>query len=242
MTRAKVKLAYITNEAARKAAFKKRKKGMMKKMNELSTLCGIEACAIVFGSGNPQPEVWPNPSGARHVISKYRVVPDLLQAKKKLNQESFMKQRMEKAREQLKKMRRENKETAMRVVMAQCVGGMGMEKMSMRNLSDVAWMIEKTLKEIDKKMEAMNEEQMVVAAKEEVYVPEPPVASEGFMTHINVRNPQSSLELEMSGNQQLWNNATLNSLDPLGFGGDEMRLSFGDIDEHNAFWPHIVMS
>ncbi|XP_021815730.1 agamous-like MADS-box protein AGL80 [Prunus avium] len=44
MTRKKVSLTYITNDSARKATFKKRKTGLMKKGNELSTLCDIQAC------------------------------------------------------------------------------------------------------------------------------------------------------------------------------------------------------
>ncbi|KAJ6434469.1 hypothetical protein OIU84_018060 [Salix udensis] len=56
MTRKKVKLAYITNDSARKATFKKRKKGLMKKVSELSTLCGIEACAIICSPYDAQPE------------------------------------------------------------------------------------------------------------------------------------------------------------------------------------------
>ncbi|KAF5764506.1 putative transcription factor MADS-type1 family [Helianthus annuus] len=48
MTRKKVKLAFIMNDSARKATYKKRKKGLMKKVNELSTLCGIDACVIIY--------------------------------------------------------------------------------------------------------------------------------------------------------------------------------------------------
>ncbi|PPD79706.1 hypothetical protein GOBAR_DD23359 [Gossypium barbadense] len=48
MTRKKVKLAYITDDLARKATYKKRTKGLMKKLSELSTLCDIDACSIMY--------------------------------------------------------------------------------------------------------------------------------------------------------------------------------------------------
>ncbi|MBA0817409.1 hypothetical protein Gohar_028425 [Gossypium harknessii] len=47
MTRKKINLAYITNDSTTKAAYKKRKKVLMKKVSELSTLCEIDACAIM---------------------------------------------------------------------------------------------------------------------------------------------------------------------------------------------------
>ncbi|QCD98449.1 MADS-box transcription enhancer factor 2A [Vigna unguiculata] len=82
MTRKKVKLAFIVNDSARKATFKKRKKGLMKKVSELSTLCGIDACAIVYSPYDPQPEVWPSPMGVQRVLAKFRRMPELEQSKK----------------------------------------------------------------------------------------------------------------------------------------------------------------
>jgi hypothetical protein len=63
MARSKVKLALIVNDAARKESYKKRRKGLLKKVAELSTLSGIEVCAIVYGPYEPQPEIWPSPEG-----------------------------------------------------------------------------------------------------------------------------------------------------------------------------------
>ncbi|KAI4333301.1 hypothetical protein L6164_018131 [Bauhinia variegata] len=42
MTRGKVKLQLIANESTRRAAFRKRKKGLLKKVDELTKLCGVE--------------------------------------------------------------------------------------------------------------------------------------------------------------------------------------------------------
>ncbi|MBA0552406.1 hypothetical protein Golob_023220 [Gossypium lobatum] len=57
MIRKKVKLAYITNDSSRKATYKKRNKGLMKRMSELSTLCGINACAIMYSPYESQLEL-----------------------------------------------------------------------------------------------------------------------------------------------------------------------------------------
>ncbi|MBA0671480.1 hypothetical protein Goklo_024361, partial [Gossypium klotzschianum] len=56
MIRKEVKYAYITNDSSRKATYKKRKNGLMKNMSEMSTLCGTDACAIMYSPYESQPE------------------------------------------------------------------------------------------------------------------------------------------------------------------------------------------
>ncbi|MFQ6650871.1 hypothetical protein Gotur_022295 [Gossypium turneri] len=59
MSRKKMKLAYITNDSKRKTTYKKSTKGLVKKVYELTTLWGIETCAIIHSPDfDSQPEVW----------------------------------------------------------------------------------------------------------------------------------------------------------------------------------------
>ncbi|CAA2986714.1 agamous-like MADS-box AGL80 [Olea europaea subsp. europaea] len=126
MTRKKVKLAFITNDSARKATFRKRKKGLMKKLSELSTLCGIDICAIIYSSYESQPEVWPDNRGIHRVLAQFKGMPEMEQSKKMVNQESFIRQRIAKASEQLKKQHKENREKQITPVMYQCLTGVGL--------------------------------------------------------------------------------------------------------------------
>ncbi|GLT28397.1 hypothetical protein SLA2020_033370 [Shorea laevis] len=83
MTRKKVKLQYISNDSARKASFKERKKGLMKKASELTTLCGIDAYAIVYSPFDSQPEIWPSPARVQRVLSLgSKKLPEMEQGKK----------------------------------------------------------------------------------------------------------------------------------------------------------------
>ncbi|OMO93218.1 Transcription factor, MADS-box [Corchorus capsularis] len=157
MTRKKVKLAYIANDSARKATFKKRKKGLMKKMSELSTLCDIKACAIIYSPYDSQPEAWPSPAGVQHVLSKFRGLSEMEQTKKMMNQESFLRQRINKANEQLKKQCKENREKEMTQVMYQNLSGeFGLQNlMNMADLNDLGYMIDMNLKDINKRVESL---------------------------------------------------------------------------------------
>ncbi|CAA7022034.1 unnamed protein product [Microthlaspi erraticum] len=74
-----------------------------KKVNELSTLCGVPACAIIYSPYTTNPDVWPSNAGAHSVISEFRALPVLDQQKKMLDQEAFIRQRIAKLSEQLRK-------------------------------------------------------------------------------------------------------------------------------------------
>lgn len=156
MTRKKVKLAFIANDSSRKATFKKRKKGLLKKVNELSTLCGINACAIIYSPYDTNPEVWPSNAGVQRIISDFRKLPEMDQNKKMVDQETFLRQRIAKASENLKKQRKDNREMEMTEVMFQClVGNMGMFNLNIMDLNDLGYMIDQYLKDVNRRIEIL---------------------------------------------------------------------------------------
>ncbi|KAJ7950701.1 agamous-like MADS-box protein AGL80 [Quillaja saponaria] len=153
MAKKKAKLSYITNDAARKVTFKKRKKSLLKKVKELSTLCGIQACVIIYGTNEREPDVWPSPFEVQSIISAFKKKSEIDQTKNMVNQESFLRQRITKAVEQVKKQRRENREKEIERVMYQClVDSQGLQKLSLVDLNQLGWMVDKNIKEIGDKM------------------------------------------------------------------------------------------
>ncbi|XP_012465436.2 agamous-like MADS-box protein AGL80 [Gossypium raimondii] len=118
MSRKKIKLAYITNDSARKTTYKKRSKGLLKKVREITTLCGIQAFVVInspdFGS---QAEVWPSLEDARRLLSEFKKLPLSKQNKNMVNQESFLEQSLAKATQQLRKLRKENHQKELKEVM-----------------------------------------------------------------------------------------------------------------------------
>ncbi|KAL6140117.1 hypothetical protein ACLB2K_058418 [Fragaria x ananassa] len=161
MTRKKVKLTYITNDSARKATFKKRKMGLMKKVRELTTLCDIDACAIIYSPYDSQPEVWPSLLGAHRVLTQFKTMPEMDQNKKMVNQEIFLRQRINKAQEQLKKQKKDNREKEMARVMFQSLTGKScFQELTMSDLTDLNWVIDQHLKEIQLRMKNINNKAM----------------------------------------------------------------------------------
>uniref|UniRef100_A0AAU7LJH2 MADS58 n=1 Tax=Hippophae rhamnoides TaxID=193516 RepID=A0AAU7LJH2_9ROSA len=241
MTRKKVKLAYITNDAARKATFKKRKKGLVKKLEELTTLCDIDVCAIMFSPYDSQPEVFPSQLGVQRVLSKFKRMPEMEQCKKMMNQESFIKQRISKTNDQLKKIRKENREKELTRFMFQSLIGMGLQGFNMMDLNELNWLIDQNLKDIHKKMESLKKES---SSSKQI----PTLAAAKSDSGTVMVNGDSQMEMEMEKSafeinmdvmqRQPWFMDLVNPRENVGFCGEDMILPFGD-QYHNALWSII---
>ncbi|XP_057510801.1 agamous-like MADS-box protein AGL80 [Actinidia eriantha] len=157
MARKKVKLAFITNSAARRASFMKRKIGLVKKAEELCTLCDVEACAIIFSSFENEPEVWPGYLGAQQVITKFRRMPELEQTKKMENQQSFSQERIDKSEEQVRKQNSDNRRKEVTNIMYGCLNGGDFEHLNSHYSKDLCWLLNQNIKDMTRRIELLKE-------------------------------------------------------------------------------------
>lgn len=122
MARNRVKMTYIENDTSRKATFRKRKGGIMKKALELSTLCAVPVAVIVESEYNSVPEVFPASREAMGtLLAKWNDLSLVDKTKKMANQETFLNQRISKATDRCKKVTKENRELEMKKVMFDCL-------------------------------------------------------------------------------------------------------------------------
>ncbi|KAK9706587.1 hypothetical protein RND81_07G137200 [Saponaria officinalis] len=102
------------SEYARKVSYNKRKKCLVKKLNEITTLCDVEGCAVIYNPGEdePKPEVFPanDISKVVSMISKFESLPETERAKMMLSEESYVMERIDKAGDQLQKLQAQNRE------------------------------------------------------------------------------------------------------------------------------------
>ncbi|CAJ2673810.1 agamous-like MADS-box protein AGL80 [Trifolium pratense] len=130
----------------------------MNKVNELSTLCGIEACAIIYDQNNPQAEVWPSDSGVKRVLSRFGSLSELERSKKKVDQEVFLRESIEKSCDQLNKKMEENRKKEMANIIDHFIhnGEFNSHLMSKDDLNVFSSFIDENyLKEINQKMKEM---------------------------------------------------------------------------------------
>lgn len=153
MTRKKVKLAWISNDSARKTSLKKRRLGLMKKMSELTTLCGIRACLIIYSPNESEPVVWPSHAEVQQQLKEYWKMPEIDRLKKMVNQEIYLKEKITKAKEQLKKLQRRNNEVEMGHLLRQIAQGKRIDEFNNGELHGLIWLVEEKMGEIQKRME-----------------------------------------------------------------------------------------
>jgi hypothetical protein len=167
MARKKVTLQWIANDSTRRATFKKRRKGLMKKASELATLCDVDACVVVYGEGESQPELWPDAPKVAEVLDRFKAMPELDQCKKMMDMEGFLSQRIEKLREQLHKAQRENRERETTVLLHDAVAGRrpaGLAGLSVEEIASLGWMVESRIHGIRTALERFQKQDGPAAA------------------------------------------------------------------------------
>ncbi|KAJ0234225.1 MADS-box transcription factor family protein [Hirschfeldia incana] len=149
MTRKKLNLSYINNDSMRKSTFNKRKKVIFKKIHELSVLCGIQACAVIYSPFSSIPEVWPSNSEVKKVVEKFEEIPEVKQEKKMVNHEGYLRQSITKTRENITKKMMDNTDKAMDETMFQFLRGRGdMFQLTDKHRDDLCRHIDQSLKEL----------------------------------------------------------------------------------------------
>ncbi|VYS68014.1 unnamed protein product [Arabidopsis thaliana] len=140
----KVKLSLIANERSRETSFMKRKNGIMKKLYELSTLCGVQACTLIYSPFIPVPEFLEMSPTAR--------------TRKMMNQETYLMERITKAKEQLQNLVGANQELQVRRFMFDCVEGkMSQYRYDAKDLQDLLSCINLYLDQLNGRIEILKE-------------------------------------------------------------------------------------
>uniref|UniRef100_M1DGF8 Mads box protein n=1 Tax=Solanum tuberosum TaxID=4113 RepID=M1DGF8_SOLTU len=109
MTRNKVNYAFIEDDSKRKISYNKRLKGLLKKSDELKTLCDVEVATVIYGPYRNEPYTFPNNDVVRNTFIKFKELPTLDRSKNMVTREEFTMQRIKKLEEQLQKVRKENR-------------------------------------------------------------------------------------------------------------------------------------
>ncbi|XP_054820595.1 uncharacterized protein LOC129319512 [Prosopis cineraria] len=138
---------YIDDESKRKLSYKKRKGSVVKKIRELSILCGVDAGAVVYsGPSDPQPEVWPDHEGVEQVIERChcQARPAL---EGTLSREEPIQSRINKGKELLMKRREENRGEEIYQLMILSLAGKAMP--SLTDWLDTKMAVEQSLKKLN---------------------------------------------------------------------------------------------
>ena len=71
-----MKLEYIENDTTRRVTYRKRSRGLLKKTRELSVLCGVDACVLIYSPYSPTPLAWPSIGDeAKRILIEFKMRP-----------------------------------------------------------------------------------------------------------------------------------------------------------------------
>ncbi|XP_023640781.1 agamous-like MADS-box protein AGL80 isoform X2 [Capsella rubella] len=146
--RRKLKLAYISNDSIRRTTLRRRGDGLKKKLSEIKTLCGVDACAVIYDPEKPTPDVWPSEPEVSDVIK--RVDTETATKRIMMNQKDFLNQCIEKAKKQERRMVEDNKEIRLKEAMFKCLEGgkMGDPDMNNKDRRELCEFVNKYLKNL----------------------------------------------------------------------------------------------
>ena len=147
----------IKDDATRKITYNKRKKGLMTKLDQITTLCGVEACAIINAPYTPGFEVWPNDDGVVRVVEKFMSMSDMDRRKHMENKTRYLENRIKKVGEKIKKRRMLNRGLEMDNLMSDCLSCKVSvaDDLDIPNKQAISSLADQNLLEIEKRFELL---------------------------------------------------------------------------------------
>ncbi|KZV35803.1 MADS-box transcription factor PHERES 2 [Dorcoceras hygrometricum] len=84
----------ILDERQRNKVFKNRSEGLLKKLSELSILCGIDAAMVIHKRDEDNATLWPSPEMYRDRMQKFLNFSSIAREKKMVTHEKYLDQRV----------------------------------------------------------------------------------------------------------------------------------------------------
>ncbi|KAH0650665.1 hypothetical protein KY290_031526 [Solanum tuberosum] len=161
MVRKKVKLAFIENNTERRVSYRKRQKEFLTKARELnSTLYDVELATFINSLYHKKPEVFSNHEAATSTFTKFEDLPETDKSKDITTQEKQIMKRINKIENELEKVKKENKKMEFTNQMYGLLNGEEMpNSMHREDLSDLSYVINKSLKQITDAIKAKTHEE-----------------------------------------------------------------------------------
>ncbi|CAN0916552.1 Agamous-like MADS-box protein AGL36 [Linum grandiflorum] len=155
--RTRVKLAFIENQAARMARLKNRRKSFIKKVEELSILCGVQAFAVIYHPEEQGFVAWPTDRAeAQQVLMRYLNMPETKKSKNRLDQETYMEGVIGKMEKKLKIQLKRTNELELAYLMDEVHYGKGLQEMDINGVNSLSLLLTNKLRALREKAERLN--------------------------------------------------------------------------------------
>ncbi|CAN1217088.1 Agamous-like MADS-box protein AGL80 [Linum perenne] len=154
MARKSVRFARIVNETARRQTMQRRQKGLFKKVDEITTLCGVSALCIIYPSvGEPaKPLVWPsNDRQVQELLEEFYSIPEIQRHMRMIDQEQYLKEMIPKTNKMHIKLMEKNNNTETAILMDEVHFGKGLQGMDLHQICNLEWLLKEKINVLNKK-------------------------------------------------------------------------------------------
>lgn len=159
MPRKRTKYEKISDEHERASIFKKRVDSLFKKAKELSILCGVYICIIILNPSDGNLITWSSKGEVQQGLSKFLRFPEQERLKKMVLHEHFLKQRVDEETKNLMKLRKENEEKEMEILMNQLTNGASIDELDERQLNGLLLLADEKIKMLENRKDDLEKQQ-----------------------------------------------------------------------------------
>ena len=136
--------------------------GIIKKINEITALCGIGVCGIIYEENNTQAVVCPSEEEVQMVLDKFMSFPEFEQRKLMVDHEGFLRKSIAKALEKLKKQKDNSKKNEMNDLIGQFIHTGELDgNVGKSDLEDLLLLIVENLKDVEQRIEWIQAEDVM---------------------------------------------------------------------------------
>ncbi|XP_073148969.1 agamous-like MADS-box protein AGL80 [Henckelia pumila] len=187
MPRKRTKFAKISDENERASTFKKRVDSLFKKASELSILCGVYICIIILNPSDGTLITWSSEDEVQQGFSKFLRFPEEERLKKMVLRENFLKRRVDEEAKSLMKLRKENEEKEMEILMDQTMNGASIDELDENQLNGLLLLADDKIKMLENRKDDLEKQQgqLFIEGERNGFVmetdPKPTEATHSFM-------------------------------------------------------------
>ncbi|KAK1318151.1 Agamous-like MADS-box protein AGL80 [Acorus calamus] len=176
MARKRLKISWIANDGARRVTLRKRKKGLTKRLSEITTLCNTLGSMVIYTPEKEEPvEVWQDKAKAQAMFHAYMQLPESERNLKTLDTEGLFYNRIAKYQDQLSRIERDNRAKQLDIFALRILQGEGVHGMSAKDIEDLFSMVDTKAELLKATIDTMRNNQPPPPPPPSPPTPPPPV-------------------------------------------------------------------
>ncbi|CAN0920314.1 Agamous-like MADS-box protein AGL80 [Linum grandiflorum] len=167
MVRQRWPLRWIADDLVRKTYFQKRGAGLLKKVRELSALCGVPGMCVIYSPyeepspfqprqpPEPPPEpptVWPSRESVLQLMQRFMALPGVELSKKKFNQYEYIREVIMKVEEKQRRELKKIQDMELVILMDEVRYKEGIEGLDMEQWRSLAWFFQAKIQDVQRRM------------------------------------------------------------------------------------------